>query len=99
MRRLDIIVAFAVLFLLMGSGALAQQLVQAPREDGASTQMRVYAPSDDGCAPLALISPGASGNENGYQYLGEGMQASGLEVHRDRTQGEWRRRSGLSAGG
>lgn len=77
MRRVDAIVVFVVLFLLMGSGALAQQLVQAPREDGASTSLRVYTPSNDGCPPLALISPGAGGNENGYQYLAEGMQSSG----------------------
>lgn len=77
MRRLDTIVALVVLFFLMRLGAMAQQLVQAPREDGATTPLRVYAPSNDGCAPLAVISPGAGGNENGYQYLAEGMQASG----------------------
>lgn len=77
MKRLDSTAAFAVLFLFVASYAPAQQLVQASREDGASTPLRVYAPSNDSCAPLALISPGAGGNENGYQYLAEGMQASG----------------------
>lgn len=77
MRRLDTAVASVILFLLVASCASAQQLFQAPREDGASTPLRVYTPSNNGCAPLAVISPGAGGNENGYQYLAEGMQASG----------------------
>jgi len=41
------------------------------------TPLRVYAPSNDTCAPLALISPGAGGNEDGYKYLAEGMQGAG----------------------
>lgn len=41
------------------------------------TPLRVYRPSSNGCAPLALISPGAGGSENGYRYLAEGMQADG----------------------
>ena len=55
----------------------AQQLVQVPRADGATTPLRVYEPSAGGCAPLALISPGAGGSEDGYKYLAEGMQADG----------------------
>lgn len=51
--------------------------MQAQRTDGVNTPLRVYAPSNNGCAPLALISPGAGGNENGYQYLGEGLQSNG----------------------
>jgi predicted dienelactone hydrolase len=77
LKRLDSTVAFTVLFLLVASCVPAQQVVKAPREDGASTPLRVYTPSNDSCAPLALISPGAGGNENGYQYLAEGMQANG----------------------
>ena len=77
MKRLDITVASAVLFLLLAPSAQAQKLVQAPREDGASTPLRVYAPSDNGCAPLALISPGAGGNENGYEYIAQGLQSNG----------------------
>lgn len=55
----------------------AQQLLQVPREDGAQTTLRVDAPTSGGCAPLALISPGAGGSENGYRYLAEGLQADG----------------------
>jgi len=55
----------------------AQQLVQAPREDGALTPLRVYSRNTDSCPPLALISPGAGGSENGYRYLAEGLEADG----------------------
>ncbi len=56
----------------------AQELVQSPRADGATTPLRVYAAaSTTGCAPLALISPGAGGSEDGYSYLAKGMQAAG----------------------
>lgn len=55
----------------------AQQLAQVPRQDGAQTPLRVYSPTSSGCAPLALISPGAGGSENGYRYLAEAMQADG----------------------
>src|SRR5580692_6636654 len=62
---------------LLAGSCFAQQLVHVTREDGAQTPLRVYPPSNDRCAPLALISPGAGGNENGYQYLAEGMQGNG----------------------
>jgi predicted dienelactone hydrolase len=57
--------------------ACGQELVQAPREDGAKTPLRVYAPKTTGCAPLALISPGAGGSEDGYRYLAEGLRDDG----------------------
>ncbi|MGA2102138.1 MAG: hypothetical protein ABSG34_13595 [Candidatus Sulfotelmatobacter sp.] len=57
--------------------ACGQQLVQAPRSDGAQTPLRVYSPSNAGCAPLAVISPGAGGNEDGYKYLAVGMREDG----------------------
>jgi len=33
--------------------------------------------NSDPCPPLALISPGAGGSENGYRYLAEGLQTDG----------------------
>ena len=63
--------------LLMVHFAGAQEVVRAPRADGATTPMRVYAPDAPACAPLALISPGAGGNENGYRYLAEGIREAG----------------------
>jgi len=55
----------------------AQDLVQAPRSDGATTPLRVYEPNGGGCAPLALISPGAGGSEDGYKYLAQGLRNNG----------------------
>ena len=75
--RLSTATLFAVLVVLMSKAGQAQQLVQAPREDGAQTPLRVYAPRAAGCAPLALISPGAGGNEDGYKYLAEGLRDDG----------------------
>lgn len=68
---------FAAILLLANSALWGQQLAQTPRADGAMTPLRIYEPSTGGCAPLVLISPGAGGSENGYQYLGQGMQAAG----------------------
>jgi predicted dienelactone hydrolase len=55
----------------------AQQLVQAQRPDGAHTPLRVYARGGSGCAPLAVISPGAGGSEDGYKYLAEALRGDG----------------------
>ena len=75
--RLSAATLLAVLLVLIPEAVLAQELVQAPREDGAQTPLRVYAPNAAGCAPLALISPGAGGNEDGYRYLAEGLREDG----------------------
>ena len=58
----------------------AQQRVGAPREDGHTTPLLVYAAagSNQGCAPLAVISHGAGGSENGYRYLAEAMSRDGF---------------------
>jgi hypothetical protein len=64
-------------FLILIGCCSAQQLVQAPREDGALTPLRVYSRNTGSCPPLALISPGAGGSENGYRYLAEGIEADG----------------------
>jgi len=61
----------------LSNSAFAQELVKAPRADGVQTPMRVYSPNNDGCAPVALISPGAGGGENGYSYLAKGLQEDG----------------------
>ena len=80
MRPLSIfhlVFALIVLSLLTGSPALSQDKIEVPRADGAQTPMRVYAPKATGCAPLAIISHGAGGSENGYRYLAEGLQSHG----------------------
>jgi predicted dienelactone hydrolase len=62
-------------------GALvAQQPIDVPRPDGHTTPLLVYAASPApaaGCAPLAVISHGAGGSEDGYKYLAHAMAQMG----------------------
>jgi predicted dienelactone hydrolase len=62
---------------IVPSFSSAQQTVTFPRSDGAQTPLRVFAPSGQACAPLAVISPGAGGTENGYRYLAEALRERG----------------------
>lgn len=57
----------------------AQTAVNAPREDGHTTPLRVFAAAGTAseCAPLAVISHGAGGSEDGYRYLAEAMSSLG----------------------
>ncbi len=54
---------------------MAQEAVTVPRSDGGSTPLMLYPAvgSGAGCAPLAVISHGAGGSENGYRYLARAM--------------------------
>ncbi|SPE27130.1 conserved exported hypothetical protein [Candidatus Sulfotelmatomonas gaucii] len=69
--------AFAVAVFLpsLGQPIAAQQHLSAPRADGQSTPLMLYLPAKPrtGCAPLAVISHGAGGSENGYRYLAQAM--------------------------
>jgi predicted dienelactone hydrolase len=77
-KRLLPVAGFAaVLLALLANIACGQELVRVPREDGAETPMRVYASKSGDCAPLALISPGAGGNEDGYKYLAAALRDDG----------------------
>jgi predicted dienelactone hydrolase len=67
----------AVLIAVLANIACGQELVKVAREDGVQTPLRVYSSKPDACAPLALISPGAGGNEDGYKYLAEGLRDDG----------------------
>ena len=40
-------------------------------------RLRILTPSSQPGAPLAVISPGAGGTENGYTYLAEGLRDRG----------------------
>ena len=62
-----------------GSQIVAQEHLNVPRADGQSTPLMVYraAGSRTGCAPLAVISHGAGGSENGYRYLAQAMAGLG----------------------
>jgi predicted dienelactone hydrolase len=74
-RRFGICLASLMMF--VWSSVHAQQTVTSPRSDGAQTPLRIFAPASQGCAALAVISPGAGGTENGYNYLAEGLRERG----------------------
>ena len=80
--------------LLAAVPVAAQQRASAPRSDGHSTPLMMYRASDEGagCAPLAVISHGAGGSEEGYRYLAMSLAGQGYTAvvmgHRE---------SGLSA--
>ena len=63
--------------ILLSVSCWAQQPVQVPRSDGAQIPLRVYSARVSGCAPLALVSPGAGGSEDGYKYLAQALQEDG----------------------
>lgn len=69
---------FTVLLFLCDS-AQAQQRIEVPRADGATTPLIVYEPkASNGCAPLALLSHGAGGSEQrNLHYLGEALAHDG----------------------
>ena len=58
----------------------AQQHLTVPRSDGHSTPLMLYPAvgAGSGCAPLAVISHGAGGSEDGYRYLAQGMAQLGF---------------------
>lgn len=66
--------------LLLPPSLLAQTRITAPRSDGRSTPLLLYKAAGAGssCAPLAVISHGAGGSENGYRYLAEAMAHDGF---------------------
>src|ERR1051325_7997052 len=58
--------------------AVAEQTVHAPRWDAERTPLKIYAPeSGANCAPLAMISPGAGGSEDGMEYLAVALSEAG----------------------
>ncbi len=71
--------ALVAFLLLLGSPITAQQHLSVPRADGQPTRLMLYLPSRSGvgCAPLAVISHGAGGSENGYGYLARAMAQLG----------------------
>ena len=69
----------AVAALLIPLPLFAQKQISAPRSDGQMTPLFVYSAvgAETGCAPLAIISHGAGGSENGYWYLAMAMWQEG----------------------
>lgn len=73
----------AILCLVAGLSAVsvaAQRRIDAPRSDGRTTPLLIYQAegAGSGCAPLAILSHGAGGSENGYRYLAEAMSREGF---------------------
>jgi predicted dienelactone hydrolase len=69
----------AVAFACFTATAGAAEWLQAPRDDGARTPLRVFVPdSGTTCAPLAVISPGAGGSENGLEYIADSLREGGF---------------------
>ena len=58
----------------------AQQHLTVPRSDGHLTPLMLYPAvgAGPGCAPLAVISHGAGGSEDGYRYLAQAMSQNGF---------------------
>src|SRR5215469_5231906 len=105
MHKRLIYFVFAIAVIYSVSCAFAQQTVTSPRSDGARIPLRIFAPSGQGCAPLAVISPGAGGTENGYSYLAEGLRGHGYLAmvmgHKESGPGTLRsdiRKAGIHAG-
>src|SRR5947199_10829332 len=69
----------AIALALVAATAGAADWLQAPRDDGAKTPLRVFVP-DTGttCAPLAVISPGAGGSEQGLEYIADALRENGF---------------------
>jgi dienelactone hydrolase len=74
-RTSVVALAVAVAAAVISQCAIAQQQLMVPRADGQSTPLMLY-PADassSGCAPLAVISHGAGGSDEGYRYLAQAM--------------------------
>jgi predicted dienelactone hydrolase len=69
---------FAV-WMAVSFAGVAQRPVSVPRADGHETPLLVYDAAGGAgvCAPLAVISHGAGGSENGYVYLAKAMAGMG----------------------
>ena len=71
--------SFAVLLLiqLACSSAFGRELIELKREDSKSVRAMVYKPTTRECEGVAIISHGAGGSEQGYNYLGSAMSSFG----------------------
>jgi predicted dienelactone hydrolase len=70
---------FAILLLiqLASPSALGRELIDLKREDSMSVPAMVYKPSTSECKGVAIISHGAGGSEQGYNYIGSAMSSFG----------------------
>lgn len=77
MVRLSHCFLFVFMLIFPAFYCRSQETILVPRSDGAQVPLRVFSAHAKGCAPLAVLSPGAGGNENGLAYLARGLEAQG----------------------
>ena len=72
--------ALAAFAMALPQASMAQQHLSVSRADGHETPLMLYPANGSvaGCPPLAVISHGAGGSENGYRYLAEAMAHMGF---------------------
>lgn len=75
LRHASFVLASFALAFAASPRLIAQQPLSVPRADGRQTPLMLYpaVSAGPGCAPLAVISHGAGGSENGYRYLAQAM--------------------------
>jgi predicted dienelactone hydrolase len=56
---------------MLSTQSFAQELITLTRADKNNVAMQVYLANDKQCTATAIISHGAGGSENGYEYLAE----------------------------
>ena len=72
--------ASSALVIMTSNIALAQDAIRLRRHDQREVVVSSYRPKLPICRGVALISPGAGGSEQGYQYLGEALSGLGYQV-------------------
>lgn len=71
------LIAVALLTLRGAEMATAQESATVTRQDQNLAPMTSYVPKTASCRGVAIVSPGAGGSEDGYQYLGRTMSHLG----------------------
>jgi predicted dienelactone hydrolase len=69
--------AILLLIQLVGTAAIGRELVALQRQDSKPVLAMVYRPKANECNGVAIISHGAGGSEQGYNYLGSAMSSFG----------------------
>ena len=69
--------AIILLMHLVSSSAYGRELIDLKRKDSKSVLAMVYKPSASECKGVAIVSHGAGGSEQGYNYLGTAMSSFG----------------------
>jgi len=70
----------ALIIAITSNLALAQEAIRLRRRDQREVFASGYSPKAPMCRGVAIISPGAGGSEQGYQYLGEALSGLGYQA-------------------